>query len=263
MQPVAAPAASKLGQEYRLPRSYFRLGVGCALVFSAAGVASVWAALANADGSFRHPVTAAVVFGVFWGLLTLLGLYLARAALVERLVVWDDRVRVVGSFRAREVRFDEVERAKWRRIGNPGGSLVLYAGGVRLVVYFANYGDHGPRLREFFRAAIPEERQERWEAYAETFVPTPEKTEKGRRRAKRGFAVFAVFGAVLLGVGIADPVNDPVWRWQCIISGALTVAFGAYAFARVSRPVPPAATPGAGSGGPDATPAPDRPWKRH
>jgi hypothetical protein len=258
MHPVAAPASSKLGQEYRLPRSYFRLGVVGASFFSLAGVTSVWMALANFDGSFARPVAAAVVFGTFWGALTLLGLYLVRAALVERLVVWEDRVRVVGSFRTREVKFNEVERAKWRRIGNPGGSLVLYAGTVRLVVYFANYGDHGPRLRDFFRAAIPVERQERWDVFSETFVPTPEKVEQGRRRAKWGFAVFAVFGAVLLGVGIADPLNDPAWRWQSIIFGGLTVAFGAYAFARASRP---AAPPTAEPDGP--APAPDRPWARH
>src|SRR5262245_15936875 len=206
MHPVAAPATSRLGQEYRLPRSYLWLGVVCAAAFFVAAVMSVWAAWTNIDGSFRYPKETAVVFGVFWGSLTLLGLYVVRAQLVERLLVWEDRVKQVGSFRTREARFAEVERVRWRRMGNPGGSVVLYAPSVRLAIWFANYGSvHSERLRDFIRAAVPVERQEGWDRYAELFVPTPEKTAKARRAAKWGFAGFAVLGAGLLGVGIADP----------------------------------------------------------
>jgi hypothetical protein len=258
MHPVAAPANSHLGQEYRLPRSYFWLGIVCAIFFFVAGVTSAWAAWTNIDGSFRYPKETAVGFAIFWGLFLLLSLYVLRAYLIERLLVWEDRVKVIGSFRTREAKFAEVERARWRLWGNPGGSVVLHGPGGRVVIYFANYGRvHAERLRDFLRAAIPVERQEGWDRFTEVFIPTPQKTEKARRAAKWGFAIFAVFGAVLLGVGIADPLNDPVSRWQSIIFGALTVVFGAYCFARVSRQPPNTDTPAGVPADRPATPSAD------
>jgi hypothetical protein len=246
MQPVAAPAASRLGQEYRLPRSYYWLGLGCAASFALMGVVSAWAAWTNIDGSFRHPKETAVFFLVFWGAFTLLGLFLVRAYLVERLLVWEDRVKAIGSFRTREVMFTEVERVKWRLWGNPGGSVVLYGPGVRLVIWFANYGSvHSERLRDFFRAAIPVERQEAWERYDETFTPTPAKWERAKKARRWGYIILAVMGAGLLSVGLIDPFNDPATRWTNLIFGTLSVAFAGYVlFAdRRTGPDAPAGTP--------------------
>jgi hypothetical protein len=236
MSAVAAPADSRLGKEYRLPRYYFWLGIVCTAFFLVMGVGSIWVALANPDGSFRHPEVAAAIFAVFWGLFTLLGVFLVRAYLVERLVVWEDRVRVVGSVRTREARFAEVTRAVWRVFSHPGGSIVLYGPGGKAVIYFGNYGGHGAGLREFFRRAIPEAVQERWERHAElNGPPPPEKVEKARRARKWVYGFLAVSGAGLLAVGLWDPFGDPVMRWQNLIFGSLSLAFGAYCLARPGR----------------------------
>jgi hypothetical protein len=236
---VAAPTDSPLGQEYRPPRYYFWIGASCTAFFVVMMGASIWALLTNVDDSFAGPVMATIC-GTILGLFALLGLWILWAYHVERLLLWEDRVRYIGTFRTREVQLAEVERAKWRLMGDPGGSLVLYAGDVRLVMYFANYGDHGPRIRDFFRSAIHLDRQERWEAFSDTHMPpSSEKKEKMRRQAKWVFAVYAVIGAMFLGIGIADPFHDVGKRWLNLILGGLMLVYCPYRYIQLSRPLPP------------------------
>lgn len=250
MHPVAAPVKSQLGQEYRLAQNYFWIGLVCSIFFAVAGVVSAWVAWTNADGSFRHPKETAVFFAAFWGMFTLLGVYLMRAARVERLWVWEDRVRVVGSLRTRDVTFAEVTEARWRVFPAPGGSLVLRSPAGKAVIYFENYGSvHGPRLREFFRGALPLGVQTGWDKHSETYVPTPAKLDLGRKARAWAYGILGVMGAGLVGVGVIDPFNDPVQRWTNLVFGALSVAFASYALIAPRRQVST----------PDGTGAPDPP----
>jgi hypothetical protein len=229
MHPVAAPIKSQLGQEYRLAQNYFWIGLVCSVGFAAAGVVSAWVAWTNADGSFRHPKETAVFFAAFWGMFVLLGVCLMRAARVERLWVWEDRVRVVGSFRTRDVTFAEVTEARWRVFPAPGGSLVLRTPAGKAVIYFENYGSfHGPRLRDFFRTALPAEVQTGWEKHTDTSVPTPAKLERARKARGWAYGTLGVMGVGLIAVGVIDPFNDPVNRWMNLVFGALSVAFVSY-----------------------------------
>jgi hypothetical protein len=229
MHPVAAPTQSQLGQEYRLAHNYFWTGLVCSIFFAGAGVVSAWAAWTNRDGSFRYPKETAVFFAAFWGTLALLGVYLMRAARVERLWVWEDRARVVGSFRTRDVTFAEVTEARWRVFPAPGGSLVLRTPAGKAVIYFENYGSfHGPRLRDFFRNALTLEVQTGWDKHAETYVPNPAKGERARKARRWAYVILGLMGVGLIAVGVTDPFNDPALRWQNLILGAVNVAFVSY-----------------------------------
>jgi hypothetical protein len=233
MNPIAATASSPLGQEYRLERKGFWIGVWCAAFFALVGVASVWMALTNSDGSFARPIPFAIVSGTFFGLLTLLGLHLLRAYHVERLLLWEDRVKVIGSFRTREVKFAEVERAEWRLHWSVGGSLALHTGAVRVVIHFSNYGYAGARIRDYLHVAIPLERQECWDMYSmANMPPTPEMHERVQRQARWVIDQLALVGVVLLWLGITDVYNDPAMRWVSIVCGVVTGMF--YLFARQS-----------------------------
>lgn len=235
---VAAPAGSLLGKEYRLPRSNFWAGAGCAIGFAILGTVSSVMAWTNIDGSFRYPKETAVGCALFWGGLFLMSLYFMRAYLVERLLLWDDRAVVVGSFRTREIHFTEVTQAKWRQWPNPGGSLVLWVREKKAVIHFENYGTvHGNALRVFFSVAIPRDVQTGWETHTNAYVPTPERIAKNQRIAWRFLGGMAVLGVALVAVGIWNPFNNPDLRWQCIITGGLTAALCGYPFLRRRRPI--------------------------
>lgn len=232
---MVAPADSRLGKEYRLPRSYFRLGLGLTVGFLTIGGVSVWAALTNVDGSFRFPVETATVFAVWWGLMALLGVYVMWASVVERLLLWEDRVRCVGSFRTREVRLADVTRAAWHIGPAGGGSLVLHGPGGKVTVNFPQI-EMPARLavRDYFRTTIPESLQDGWAKYALFYEPTPERIEKARRTEKWLYAVLAVVGAgmVVLGVVVDD---DSAERWKIIIFGGLQAVISVYLFIRSWR----------------------------
>jgi hypothetical protein len=253
MHPVAAPIQSQLGQEYRLAPHSFWTGLICSVFFACAGVASAWVAWTNSDGSFRHPKETAVFMAAFWGTLTLLGAHLVRAARVERLWVWEDRVRVVGSLRTRDVAFAEVTEARWRAFPAPGGSLVLRTPAGKAVIYFENYGRfHGSRMRDFFRSALPVEVQTGWDKHTEMYVPNPAKLERARKARGRAHGMLAVTGVGLIAVGVINPFNDPLNRWMSLLFGALSVAFVGYVLV---APRPRADNP-------DGTGAPDPPSTR-
>jgi len=181
------------------------------------------------DGSFRYPKETAVGVGVFWGLLALLSVYLMWAYHVERLLMWEDRLRVIGSFCTRDVNFAEITEAKWRVFPAPGGSLVLRTPGGKAVVYFGNYGSvHGPRLKDFFRSALPAELQTGWDAHDEMYTPTPAKEEHTRKTQRWTNSIMGVMGVGLIAFGVINPVNDPASRWISLIIGTLNVAFVGY-----------------------------------
>jgi hypothetical protein len=227
-----------LGKTYRLSRTFLWTGVLCTPLFLAMGVGSVWAALANPDGSFRYPVETALIFACFWGAFTLLGVSLIRAYLRERLEVSAEWVRMVGLFRTREVRLADVWRAEWK---GAGGRLVLRGPDTRVVIWLPNYSRaEQAELREFFRRALPTDIQEGWERHEQLWVPTPEKVAAAVRARRWIYVVLLVMGVGLVGFGAWDPLNDPALRWQNLIFGNLSVAFGIAGLLRKRPPTDPA-----------------------
>jgi hypothetical protein len=189
MDPQPFPATPT---EYRLSRHALEVGVVCAVLFGLAGVLSVAVALSNADGSFRHPVTAAVIFGVFWSCMTLLiSGWLILAYFRYRLSASPEIIRLTGCFRTREVRLTAVTRAVWKSLLS-GGSLTLYGHESRLTIHFGNYTfQERAELIRLFRLAVAEDIQEGWARFQSRWTP-PQVDYKAFRSKMYGHLRFAV-----------------------------------------------------------------------
>jgi hypothetical protein len=210
MDPQSLPAEPT---EYRLSRHALEIGVVGALLFGLAGIFSTVVALANADGSFRHPVAAAVVFGVGWSCLTLLGCWLILAYCRHRLSVGPEMVRVTGCFRTREVRPAAVTRAVWKSLFK-GGSLVLYECDSRATIHFGNYTfQERAELIRLFRTALAEHIQEGWKRFQSSCVP-PQVDYKELRSKIRGHLRFAV-----IAWAAAIPAMYVILIWQKLAGG--------------------------------------------
>jgi hypothetical protein len=168
MDPQTFPAAAT---EYRLSRHSLEVGVACALLFGLAGALSVAVALSNLDGSFRHPIAAAAIFGVLWLCPTALGGWLIAAYFRYRLSVSADTIRVTGCFQTRQVRLAVVTRAVWKSLIR-GGSLVLYERDSRVTIRFDNHRfQERAELIRLLRTALAEETQEGWERFQARCTP--------------------------------------------------------------------------------------------
>ncbi len=86
------------GVIYRVHNAYLALGLLCTLFFAIMGITSVIAAWWNIDGSFPHPRAFAIVAGIFWSLLVLVGLWIIAFFYRARLVIAQDRVSLRGCF---------------------------------------------------------------------------------------------------------------------------------------------------------------------
>jgi hypothetical protein len=183
------------------PRYYLYLAIGALVLFVGATTGSVWLALPNPDGSFAHPVTAAVVFTCGYGSIALLALYLLVACFRTSVVTTEGVVRINGAFRCRTVVLAEVTRAVWR--GWPaGGSLVLYGPTCRVALSFASYRG-GQQLAGVFRDSLPAEVQHGFGRFEAMNAPHSaafrRRLEKDRRIAT---ALAPVLGAALIGYAI-------------------------------------------------------------
>jgi hypothetical protein len=198
------PADWREGREYRLPRSYLWLGLLATPFFFGMGAFSTIAALLNVDGSFRYPLPTALIFGSFWSIWTLLGVYITLAYFRERLYVSDEAVRVVGCFRTRTVQLSRVGRAVWRAFP-ANGSLVLYGDGTRLVVDFGHFPAARGLLIAFFRRSLPEPIQEGWQRFESYFVPGPAFLQRRQREGRIANLVSVGCGVGLIALSLWDP----------------------------------------------------------
>src|SRR5207249_308707 len=140
--------------EYRLSKHVLELGVVSALLFGLAGVGSSGVALWNVDGSFPHPIAAAVVCGSFWTLMTVLSGWPILAYARHRLLVGSQFVRIADCFSTRELPLGSITRAVWRP-DSTGGSLVLHGAGRSVRVRFSNYTfQECAELIQFFHGAL-------------------------------------------------------------------------------------------------------------
>jgi hypothetical protein len=193
--------------EYRLPRCLLELGIVCAVLFGLMGIVSTAAALFNFDGSFPHPVAAAVVCGVFWSTMTLLSGYLILAYYRCRLTISSEAVRITGCFRTHEIKVASVTRALWQSLFQ-GGSLVLFEGDRRVTIHFGSY-THQDRaeLIQYFRTALAGCAQEGWEQFEATCLPAPVDYTKVRATMQRTWRF------TLIAWGLAIPLMYAILIW--------------------------------------------------
>ncbi|MGC1276367.1 MAG: hypothetical protein WBC44_21910 [Planctomycetaceae bacterium] len=179
MNPTDTEPAQQSGPYRYRPRLYYlHVGLGTLIFFVAMGAGSVVAAYGNFDGSFAHPKTAALVFGLFWSGFAGLSLWLLAAYFRERLRLGPSSITCQGVFRLHRVRLRDVNSVVWRRYP-AGGSVVVRTPEKRLKIELANFTrPEQEEIIAYFREAIPTARQEGWEKFVAS-VRTPRKTSRG------------------------------------------------------------------------------------
>jgi hypothetical protein len=170
------------------------------------GVASVLVAATNADGSFKQPALAAFSFGVFWGLFSLLGVYLWMFSQKYRLELADNTVRQTGVFTQKQIALLSVADVNWRNRPH-GGSLTLNGTDSKMSIEFGTVPPiERDALIEFFHSTIPSQHQHGWD----NFLFNPERVREQRPMSPIGramiFYLFSVSFAIcwFWGLGLAN-----------------------------------------------------------
>ena len=152
---------------YRPRRYYLIVGIVGVVFFSAAAIISTYVAYWNIDGSFARPVLAAVIFGSFWSLFTLLSVWVVLAYYRECLTLDEGQITQQGIIRSKLMHIDDVTHIKWRRIPQ-GGSIVIRTLTDRLKIYFDNFTVEERReLISFLHGIIAPNIQEGWSQFEE------------------------------------------------------------------------------------------------
>lgn len=122
---------------FRLKEETLKTGIFCLLCFLAMGTFSVvCTTLVPPPKARLQPVHMAMVFGVFWGAISCLAIWILLAYWRERLTVNDETVIQRGVFRTRVIRFNEVDKLVWRPAPP---QLQLIAETTKLKIHFVNF----------------------------------------------------------------------------------------------------------------------------
>ena len=150
----------------RAAPSFRHAGIACSCLFTLFLIGSVWAALANPDGSFPHPIAAGVFLGLFWGAWLLLSLWIWRFSIRYCLEITGDAIRQTTAFRQKSMRIQDIILAKWRR-WPVGGSIKLKTSSQRMTIELSIAGDD-PReeLIAILRSRLPRDVQVGWQHFA-------------------------------------------------------------------------------------------------
>jgi hypothetical protein len=228
---VTVEAFPMTGREYRLSRHALEVGVVAVALFGLMGVLSVTAALLNSDGSFRHPVAAAVTFGVLWSCFVLLGFWLILIYSRHRLFVDPTTVRVTGCFVTRKVCLANVTHVAWKSFKH--GTLVLKEPSSIVKIGFGNYTfQERLELIHFFREALAGREQEGWERFESRCMP-PQVDYKELRSQMHGHLRFAAIAfaaaiplmyAILIWLKFADGLPNGNWFVVAILPLAIAGA---------------------------------------
>ena len=189
-------------------KPYFRnVGISCTALFSAIGLASVFMAYFNVDGSFPNPLHAATSFGLFWACFVLLGVCLLLLHRRYRLFVTEDSVRQRGVVSDRTVTLSQVRELKWRRYP-AGGSVQLSATDGRLKIDLGNFvQSERDELVSFLLESVPEGRQLGWSKFQEQFQDSPERRMRSRRSSQVVSLLLGIHSVAFLvfwGLGLGN-----------------------------------------------------------
>ena len=183
---VSSPAkiANSDGVVFRQRNYFLALGIVSTTFFVFMGTISVIAAWTNADGSFPHPKTFAIVCGILWSIVSLLGIWLIGSYCRARLTIAQDHISLRGCFTTRSVRFDSLISAHWKI----GPRVILRSPRVKIAIAFCNFMNRTEQreLIDFLRLAIPEENQLGWPDFLEKMTPRPPLTAEEREEQRVG-----------------------------------------------------------------------------
>jgi len=183
-------------RRYRPRRYYLYLGIVCTVFFLFMGVGSACVAYWNVDGSFARPKLSALVFGVFWSVWTLLGIWLILCYTRERLVISTTSIEWTGLYKTRLLALDDVTRVKWRLFPQHG-SIVLRTPDKRLVIEIGNYLDSERKeLILLTRGMFDYELQENWQRFSDRFI------QQSPARQNRQRWVLVLLAAMLCAFGV-------------------------------------------------------------
>jgi hypothetical protein len=194
------------GRVYRHSRWVLEFGVAFASLFALAGMGGCITALLNVDGSFAHPVAAAVFNSVFCACPALVGCRYILSYFRHRLLVSREFVHATGCLGTREVQLVCITSANWKMYSN---TLVLRDHSLELTISFCDYTlQERLELIHFFRWAIAEHVQKGWERFELYRVPAHVDCKKLQQEI-RGHMRFAV-----IAWGAAVPVMYGLLIWQ-------------------------------------------------
>ncbi|MBN2024270.1 MAG: hypothetical protein JW809_15915 [Pirellulales bacterium] len=207
---------------YRIRPYYRNVGFGGAAFFLFMGVASTLFAALNADGSFRHPGLAALLFGVFWSFLFLLGVWTLLVYYRYRLFTNDHAIRQIGVIRDDHVELDWVDELQWRRV--PVGGSVRVSGVFGVVKIELNNFSSADRERliSYLRGAVAETRQTGWDEFRALFSDSP---EKRRRRQRVRVLLFLVLVAHAVAFAVVGALGRDVKYLVLSVINALAAAY--------------------------------------
>lgn len=182
---------------YRLRRFYLYLGIAGTSLFSLVGIGSTLAAFYNLDGSFRYPVFSALLFGGFFLLCTLLGIWCILAWSRERLEISGIRLVKRDVFHITEILFDEVTHLQWYSLT---GAIVVESPGKRFKFHIDNFQRAEQiEITERLRREIDLELQEGWEKYQKFNAAIFETTEQPPRPESVVFMILLLIFACVFG----------------------------------------------------------------
>ncbi len=169
VEPITTPDYAKHSErlvvrEYIPSRTNVIAMVVCTLFFIGMMIWSVWEAFNDPDPIF-------IVSACFWGAWTIFGVFCVAALCRMRIFISSKVIQVVDVFRTHNITLAEVTRAVWRAWPPGIPCLVLRGPFGRVVVGFNDYVN-GRVLVWFFRNAIPQEVQHRYERFEATHVPS-------------------------------------------------------------------------------------------
>lgn len=199
-------------REYALPLNLFWSSAAAfALIFSG-GAFSVWAAATNMDGSFPNPIQFAVVFGLFWSTMSIVGGWGCIYAWRHRLIFGQDNLRIVGVSGDQVISRSDVVRVEWRGFDGRGNAK-LHLPRSRVVIDIRSYlgseqHDLIARLREFTRDA----EQVGWERFCQPLFPLTWQERKRRSLWDGGICAVLLFLTAIAFAAV--PAYGVPWYWS-------------------------------------------------
>lgn len=194
-------------QIYRMKRSLRDVGIVGIVCFVGMAILSATVALLNPDGSFKHPMLAAVVFSSGFGLFSLTGWWLLLTYYRYRLLLSSTSIRQVELFRSHAVSIQSIHEAKWRLRPRSGSIAISFPEGKVKIEFDPFTRADRQRIISFLRDQLPAESHRNWEAFHERFLaPNPDRDRQQIRATQilslvvLAFAVtFVLAGSIGLG----------------------------------------------------------------
>ena len=147
---------------YRLGRAYLFLGIFSTVLFLAMGVFSVATVYRNVDGSFARPKLEALIFGVSWLCITLLGIWMIVAYSRTRLLVSAQAITQQGCIGRTIIELRNVTQIVWR--SSPvGGTVIIRSRLSKIKIRLANFTrTERDELSDFFHDTFDDHIQKGW-----------------------------------------------------------------------------------------------------